>query len=284
MRRNDFLGDRRMISTKIVGSARFLKMPVSSQCLYFHLVARADDDGITEAYAVMRTCGLNEDDLRVLHGKGFVYVLNEDLVTYIRNWREMNILRPDRKTDSRYLALLKEKLPEEEILQRKPRSDTKKGRQEALQARADLDGPRTAQDKLIQSNLNQNNLIEDKIIENQSNHLPPGEPDGAAVVRAVVADNINLQYLLDTRRRQGKNEEEMVREVYDMICDMVMKPRPFVKIKDRNIQWAVVKSRFMKLKSRHVTNVLDRIADQKHGIKNMQSYLVTALYMESLSG
>ena len=37
-----------MISTKIIGRASFLKMPVSSQCLYFHLVARADDDGIVE--------------------------------------------------------------------------------------------------------------------------------------------------------------------------------------------------------------------------------------------
>ena len=81
-----------MISTKIIGRASFLKMPVSSQCLYFHLVARADDDGIVEAFSVMNMCNLNEDDLRILHAKGFVYILNEDLVTFIRNWREMNIL------------------------------------------------------------------------------------------------------------------------------------------------------------------------------------------------
>ena len=83
------MGDRRMISTKIIGRASFLKMPVSSQCLYFHLVARADDDGIVEAYPVMSMCNIHEDDLRVLHAKRFVYVLNEDLVSYIMSWRKM---------------------------------------------------------------------------------------------------------------------------------------------------------------------------------------------------
>ena len=161
-----------MISTKIIGRASFLKMPVSSQCLYFHLVARTDDDGIVEAFSVMNMCNLNEDDLRILHAKGFVYVLNEDLVTFIRNWREMNILRADRKTDSIYLDLLREKLPEEEILEHRPRSDTKKGRREASERKKNLDGPRTAQENLIQINSSQQNRIEDKKMESPSIYLP----------------------------------------------------------------------------------------------------------------
>lgn len=44
---------RRMFAKSVVESARFLKMPVSSQNLYFHLGMNADDDGIVEAYAVM---------------------------------------------------------------------------------------------------------------------------------------------------------------------------------------------------------------------------------------
>ena len=47
------MGDRRMISRTVVDSARFLKMPATSQNLYFHLVVNADDDGIVEAYKVM---------------------------------------------------------------------------------------------------------------------------------------------------------------------------------------------------------------------------------------
>ena len=96
------MGDRRMISRTIVDSARFLKMPATSQNLYFHLVVNADDDGIVEAYRVMTMSKAQEDDLRVLVGKQFVQVLNEDLVTYIIHWRNMNVLRADRKTDSIY--------------------------------------------------------------------------------------------------------------------------------------------------------------------------------------
>ena len=44
------MADRRMFSRRIINSAKFLKMPVSTQCLYFHLGLNADDDGIVEAY------------------------------------------------------------------------------------------------------------------------------------------------------------------------------------------------------------------------------------------
>lgn len=75
------MAERRMFSRSVVESARFLKMPVSSQNLYFHLVMNADDDGIVEAYSVINLIRANEDDLRVLHARGFVRILNEDLVT-----------------------------------------------------------------------------------------------------------------------------------------------------------------------------------------------------------
>lgn len=65
------MGDRRMISRKIVASARFLKMSATSQNLYFHLLSAADDDGVVEAYPIINMCKANEDDL------------NEDLVTYM---------------------------------------------------------------------------------------------------------------------------------------------------------------------------------------------------------
>ena len=87
------MADRRMFSKRIVSSAKFLKMPISSQCLYFHLGLHADDDGVVEAYTVMNSVGASEDDIKVLVTKGFVYVLNEDLVSYITDWSENNKIR-----------------------------------------------------------------------------------------------------------------------------------------------------------------------------------------------
>lgn len=114
------MASRRMVSNKIIDSARFIKMPISSQCLYFHLIAKGDDDGVVEAFNVMRMVGATEDDLKVLVAKGFVVVLNEDLVSYITDWKEHNLIRADRKIDSIYKDLLLQVVSDVELLEKKP--------------------------------------------------------------------------------------------------------------------------------------------------------------------
>ena len=115
-----------MFSQRIVESARFLKMPPSTQALYFHLGIHADDDGVVEGYNVMRQTGSTEDDLKILAAKGLITVLNADLVTYINDWKENNRIRSDRKVDSIYRDLLVKMLPDIEIQQAKARADTGK--------------------------------------------------------------------------------------------------------------------------------------------------------------
>ena len=118
------MAERRMFSKRIVGSARFLRMPISTQALYFHLGLHADDDGIVEAYTVIKSVGCTEDDLRVLVSKGFIKVLNDDLVSYITDWMENNKVRADRKIDSIYKDLLLQIVPDAPMLERKRRADT----------------------------------------------------------------------------------------------------------------------------------------------------------------
>lgn len=117
------MAERRMFSKRIVSSGRFLKMPISTQALYFHLGLNADDDGIVEAYSVLNSTGASEDDLRILVAKGFVYVLNEDLVTYIMDWTENNKIRADRKIDSVYKDLLIQIIPDVKLIQKRERAD-----------------------------------------------------------------------------------------------------------------------------------------------------------------
>ena len=95
-----------MFSRAIVSSARFLRMPQTSRLLYYDLGMAADDDGIVEAFTVIRTTGAAEDDLRVLASRGFVRVLNDDLVSYIKDWKQNNQIRRDRYTTSIYAGLL----------------------------------------------------------------------------------------------------------------------------------------------------------------------------------
>ena len=113
------MNDHRMFSARITEATRFVKMPATSQNLYFHLGMNADDDGIVEAYPVMCVVGATEDDLRVLISKGFVTLLNEDMVTYLNHWLENNKIRADRKKDSIYQDLLFKVVPDVDIVEAK---------------------------------------------------------------------------------------------------------------------------------------------------------------------
>lgn len=100
------MAERRMFAKSTISSARFLRMPSTSRLLYYDLGMQADDEGIVEAFTVMRTTGATEDDLRVLVSKGFVVILNEDLVAYIVDWNRNNLLKKDRFHPSIYRELL----------------------------------------------------------------------------------------------------------------------------------------------------------------------------------
>lgn len=99
------MAERRMFAKSIVESGRFLRMPVSAQALYFHLGINADDDGFVEAYPVMTLIKSAEDDLRVLAAKGYIKILNQDLVVLVMDWKENNYIRPDRYHPSIYKDL-----------------------------------------------------------------------------------------------------------------------------------------------------------------------------------
>lgn len=95
-----------MFAKSVIGSARFLRMPATTRLLYYDLGMDADDDGVVEAFSVMRKTGATEDDLRVLASKGFVRVMNEDLVSYILDWNTNNQIRKDRYHESVYKSLI----------------------------------------------------------------------------------------------------------------------------------------------------------------------------------
>ena len=117
------MANHRMFSLRVANSAKFLQMPEGSQLLYFHMVLRADDDGVVEAYPLTKLLGTAPDNFKVLTAKGFIRQLNEDQVIVITEWLEHNKIRADRKVDSIYLPLIKKTVPELPIITPKPRSD-----------------------------------------------------------------------------------------------------------------------------------------------------------------
>lgn len=105
------MAERRMFSKSIVSSGKFLRMPASARLLYYDLGMAADDDGVVEAYPIMVQTRATEDDLRVLISKGYVTLLNEDLVAYITNWHDNNTIRADRYKPSIYKDLIVQLVP-----------------------------------------------------------------------------------------------------------------------------------------------------------------------------
>lgn len=100
------MATRRMFSSRIVNSARFLQMPEGSQLLYFHLSMRADDDGIVEVYPVTRLLGNQPNNFKILVARGFILQLNEDQVSLVTDWGEHNVIIADRKVNNIHIDLL----------------------------------------------------------------------------------------------------------------------------------------------------------------------------------
>lgn len=102
------MANKRMFTMKIVDSDSFLDMPLSTQCLYFHLNMRADDDGfVGNPKRICKLIGCNDDDLKLLLMKRFVLGF-ENGVIVIKHWRMHNTIQKDRYTPTTYSDELKQ--------------------------------------------------------------------------------------------------------------------------------------------------------------------------------
>lgn len=102
------MGNRRMISKTVTQTHRFLRLPLEAQALYFHLIQNCNDDGVVEAFPILRMIGASEDNLGLLVVKRFVKPLNEEMVYFVVDFHEQNTVRKDRYTPSVYKDLLEQ--------------------------------------------------------------------------------------------------------------------------------------------------------------------------------
>lgn len=92
-----------MFAKTIVLSDSFLDMPLSARCLYFTLGMVADDDGfVNNPKSIMRQCGAQEDDMKILFAKKFLLAFESGVIV-IKHWRINNYLQKDRYNETKYL-------------------------------------------------------------------------------------------------------------------------------------------------------------------------------------
>ena len=72
------MANRRMFSLDVVNTDKFMDMPISAQCLYFHMGMRADNKGYLPAEGkALEKVTYRKDYLRLLIAEGYV-TLHED--------------------------------------------------------------------------------------------------------------------------------------------------------------------------------------------------------------
>lgn len=106
------MANRRMFSMDVINTDKFMDMPISAQCLYFHLGMRADDDGfVSTPRLVIKIVNCTNDDLKILISKGYIIPFESGVIV-IRHWRQNNYVRCDRYTKSRHTGELQQLLLE----------------------------------------------------------------------------------------------------------------------------------------------------------------------------
>ena len=107
------MAEKRMFTKIITESDLFLDMPLSAQCLYFHLNMEADDDGFIDSVKrIKRMIGASDDDLKLLIAKQFLIPFESGVIV-IKHWRLHNTLRKDRYKETIHIEE-KEQLQENE--------------------------------------------------------------------------------------------------------------------------------------------------------------------------
>ena len=90
------MANKRMINASVVSNDLFVDMPLSAQCLYFHLNVNADDDGFVDSpKRIQRSIGACDDDLKLLIAKGFIIAFQSGVIV-ITHWKMHNTIKKDR--------------------------------------------------------------------------------------------------------------------------------------------------------------------------------------------
>lgn len=67
------MANKRMFSLAVIDTDDFLDLPVSAQCLYFHLGMHGDDDGFVSCpKGIARSVRCGESDIDELEKAGFI--------------------------------------------------------------------------------------------------------------------------------------------------------------------------------------------------------------------
>ena len=95
----------------------------------------------------------------------------------------------------------------------------------------------------------------------------------------IVRDNTDYEYLIE----QNPSRTDTINELSRIMVDAICSTRPTIRVNGEDIPHDVVKSTFLKLNSSHIEYVLEAMDNNTSYVRNIRSYLITALYNSRLT-
>ena len=74
------------------------------------------------------------------------------------------------------------------------------------------------------------------------------------------------------------SEKERVDELVEIMLDVICSEKEYIRVNGENVSQEIVKSRFLKLTNSHIEYLLMTLKDNTTDVRNVRSYLTTALY------
>ena len=104
--------------------------------------------------------------------------------------------------------------------------------------------------------------------------------DNANAYMNLIKRNIDYDSFI---ARAAPHDDLLFQELYELICEVVCVPRKTVVIGGERYPYELVRSRYLKLRNKHLQYVMDVMHKTTTKISNIKSYLMTALYNASMT-
>ena len=125
----------------------------------------------------------------------------------------------------------------------------------------------------------------------ETNPFPSGEGDGVTAgtesegngTRARYQEYFLRQFNFDSLVASHPNDEDMLREMLELLVDTVCSRRKLIRIAGDDKPAEVVKARLLKLDGDHLRFVLMCLKENTTLVRNMRQYLLAALYNAPLT-
>ena len=95
----------------------------------------------------------------------------------------------------------------------------------------------------------------------------------------IVRDNTDYEFLIE----QNPSKADTINELISIMVDAICSTRPTIRVNGDDIPHDVVKSTFLKLNGSHIEYVLEAMDKNTSDVRNIRSYLITALYNSRLT-